>query len=83
MSCYSNLTKIAFSIVSQRPSNNATWLHPGYTGCGLPTKEDKSAVEWLIKKDPSCVEAVIAFHVEAAKFPAFFFKTTEMPPLTW
>ena len=61
MSRYSSLTKIAFSIISQRPSSHATWLHHGYRGCGLSTKQEESDVEWLIEKDPSYVEAVTAF----------------------
>ena len=57
-------------------------LHPGYRGHGLSTKQGESDLEWLIEKDPSYFEAVIAFDAEAAALPGLF-KTIEVPPLTW
>jgi len=48
--------------------------HPGHRGHGLATKQEEYAVEWLIEKDPSYVEAIIPFDAEAAPFPALFSK---------
>ena len=58
-------------------------LHPGFRGCRLSTKYEESAVEWLLVKDPSYVEDIIAFDAKAVPFPAFLFKTSEMAALTW
>ena len=46
-------------------------------------KTKESAVESVIETDPSYVEVVITVDAEATQFPAFFFKTTELSPLTW